>query len=58
MSVGSTGMYKRLDFVQSPRFEIQVKTHCFRDRISPHPQATECEKDLLRQAQQANYPNL
>lgn len=55
MSVGSTGMHKSLDFVQSPMFEIQVTTQCFRDRISPHPQATEYEKDLLKQAQQANY---
>lgn len=55
MSVGSTGMHKSLDFVQSPMFEIQVTKHCFMDRISPHPQATEYEKNLLRQAQQANY---
>lgn len=55
MSVGSTGMHKCLDFVQSPMFEIQVTTQCFRDRISPYPQATEYEKDLLRQAQQALY---
>jgi hypothetical protein len=50
MSVGSTGMHKSKEFVQSPMFEIQVTTLCFRDRISPQPQATEYEKDLLRQA--------
>jgi hypothetical protein len=30
MSVGSTGMHKCLDFVQSPMFEIQVTTQRFK----------------------------